>query len=331
MRGRRAITDCCTAVINPWLPCHCQALGVRHNNGRGRCLSAAIEVLSVSKSFVSGSPVLRDIHMTVDSGEMVALIGASGSGKSTLIRSIAGLIKVDRPDPHAAGEHTGHIRILGELMQQDGRISNSASRLRAHVGVIFQQFNLVPRLSVLTNVCLGLLGQIPAWRGNFSRFTGPEKLRAMQALSRVGIAEQALKRGSELSGGQQQRAAIARTLVQGAKVLIADEPIASLDPKAARRVMDILADLNRQDGITILVSLHQVEYALAYCPRTIALREGRIVYDGPSSALTPAFLTGVYGAESEELLLPGLDAANVNSAAPNGHIAPPGHGPISGW
>src|ERR1700752_1020927 len=134
-----------------------------------------------------------------------------------------------------------------------------------------------------------------------------EKRRAMHALSRVGMAEHALKRGSELSGGQQQRAAIARTLVQGAEVLIADEPIASLDPSAARRVMDILAELNRQDRITVLVSLHQVEYALAYCPRTIALREGRIVYDGPTGALTPAFLSELYGAESEELILPGFD------------------------
>jgi phosphonate transport system ATP-binding protein len=283
-------------------------------------LSAAIEVLGINKSFVSGSLVLRDIRLTIGDGEMVALIGASGSGKSTLIRSIAGLVKVDKPDRRRVGAATGRIRILNERMQEEGRISSSASRLRARVGVIFQQFNLVPRLSVLTNVCLGLLGQIPAWRGNLSRFTRSEQQRAMQALLRVGIAEQALKRGSELSGGQQQRAAIARMLVQGAKVLIADEPIASLDPKAARRVMDILAELNRQDGITVLVSLHQVEYALAYCPRTIALREGRIVYDGPSKALTPAFLSELYGAESEELLLPGLSAAPA-SPAPNGHAA----------
>ena len=139
----------------------------------------------------------------------------------------------------------------------------------------------------------------------------------MQALHRVGIAEQALKRGAELSGGQQQRAAIARTLVQGSEILIADEPIASLDPSSARRLMDILADLNRNDGITILVSLHQVEYALSYCPRTIALRDGEVVYDGPSDALTPAFLGELYGAESEQLFLPSLDQtrAGANSAA----------------
>ena len=163
-----------------------------------------------------------------------------------------------------------------------------------------------------------MLGQIPAWRGHLARFSGAEQKRAMQALARVGIAEQALKRGSELSGGQQQRAAIARTLLQGASVLIADEPIASLDPKAARRVMDILAELNRQDGITVLVSLHQVEYALSYCPRTIALRDGRIVYDGPSSALNPSFLSELYGAESEELFLPSL-AAEAKPEHTNGH------------
>jgi phosphonate transport system ATP-binding protein len=287
-------------------------------------LTAAIEVLGIGKSFQAGRPVLTDIGFTIARGEMVALIGASGSGKSTLIRAIAGLIAVDRPRSHDGrrdGSHpTSSVRILGEAMQENGRISASASRLRARVGVIFQQFNLVPRLSVITNVCLGLLGRIPRWRGSLGRFTTAEKQRAIKALDRVGIAAHALKRGSELSGGQQQRAAIARTLVQGAEVLVADEPIASLDPSAARRVMDILATLNRQDGIAVLVSLHQVEYALAYCPRTIALREGRIVYDGPSSALTPAFLGELYGAESEELILPGFNAASAGPApTTNGH------------
>ena len=258
---------------------------------------------------------------------MVALIGASGSGKSTLIRAIAGLINVDRPDRRADNRRSGRITILSQPMQEDGRITASAARLRAGIGVIFQQFNLVPRLSVLTNVCLGLLGQIPGWRGTLARFSAEEKRRAMQALARVGIAEHALKRGSVLSGGQQQRAAIARTLVQGASVLIADEPIASLDPKAARRVMDILAELNRQDKITVLVSLHQVEYALSYCPRTIALRDGRIVYDGPSSALNRAFLSDLYGAESEELVLPAsaVDTAPAlsNGSATHSELRPP--------
>jgi len=280
--------------------------------------TAAIEVVGVTKSFFAGTPVLKDIGFSVAPGEMVALIGASGSGKSTLMRAIAGLINTDNRKRRNGSSAGSFINILGEPMQEDGRICASASRLRARIGVIFQQFNLVPRLSVLTNVCLGLLGQIPAWRGVLARFKTVEQRGAMQALARVGITDHALKRGSELSGGQQQRAAIARTLVQGASVLIADEPIASLDPKSARRVMDILAELNRQDKITVLVSLHQVEYALSYCPRTIALRDGRIVYDGPSKALTPTFLSELYGAESEELFLPSL-AAEAKPSLANGH------------
>ena len=296
------------------------------SEGTAGLSAAAIEIVGVAKSFRAGTPVLKDINVTVAAGEMVALIGASGSGKSTLIRAIAGLIRVDRPDRRADREGGGRIVVLSQPIQEDGRITACAARLRASIGVIFQQFNLVPRLSVLTNVCLGLLGQIPGWRGTLARFSVEERRRAVQALARVGIAEHALKRGSELSGGQQQRAAIARTLVQGASVLIADEPIASLDPKAARRVMDILAELNRQDKITVLVSLHQVEYALSYCPRTIALRDGRIVYDGPSSALNRSFLDELYGAESQELVLPAgvVDAvpATANASATKGEPRP---------
>ena len=276
--------------------------------------SPAIEVTDVTKSFRPGEPVLRGLSMRIERGEMVALIGASGSGKSTLIRAIAGLVAIDARDGAT-------ISIQGTAMQERGRIAASAKTLRSRVGIVFQQFNMVPRLSVLTNVCLGFLGRIPAWRGTLGRFTRDEKLRAMQALHRVGIGEQALKRGSELSGGQQQRAAIARTLVQGADILIADEPIASLDPSAARRVMDILAKLNREDGTTVLVSLHQVEYALSYCPRTIALRNGQIAYDGPSSALTAEFLAELYGAESEQLFLPGLDTSHATGGArANAHV-----------
>lgn len=268
----------------------------------------AIEISQVSKRFSRGTPVLKDISLKIEPGEMVALIGASGSGKSTLIRSIAGLTTID------AG--AGAIRIFGQPMQARGRVTNEAGALRARVGVVFQQFNLVSRLPVLTNVLLGLLGQIPRWRGSLGRFTHGERQRAMHALERVDIAEHALRRGSELSGGQQQRAAIARTLLQGADVLLADEPIASLDPSSARRVMDILCELNRSEGITVLTSLHQVEYALHYCPRTIALRGGEIVYDGPSSSLTVDFLGELYGAESKELFLPGLDETRESDKRP---------------
>jgi phosphonate transport system ATP-binding protein len=193
------------------------------------------------------------------------------------------------------------------------------------VGVIFQQFNLVPRLSVLTNVCLGLLGRVPFLQGTIGRFSEADKRRAMQALERVGIAEHALKRGCELSGGQQQRAAIARALVQGAELVIADEPIASLDPNSARRVMDILADMNRRDRITVLVSLHQVEFALRYCPRTIALRSGEVVFDGPSRELTPALLNAIYAAESDDFFLHAPEPANAakEAAPPASPVASP--------
>jgi phosphonate transport system ATP-binding protein len=259
-----------------------------------------VDVRGVSKRFGRGAPVLDDVSLFIKRGEMVALIGASGSGKSTLIRSIAGLLPIDRG---AGGEiERNTIRLFEKPMQRNGRIDGGAREMRSRTGVIFQQFNLVPRLTVLTNVCLGRLGRTAAWRGTLGRFTMEEQMQAMRALDRVGMAEHALKRGCDLSGGQQQRAAIARTLVQGAELLIADEPIASLDPASARRVMDILADMNRHDGITVLVSLHQVEYALKYCPRTIALKAGKIVYDGASTALTPAELATLYGAECDDVM-----------------------------
>jgi phosphonate transport system ATP-binding protein len=258
-----------------------------------------VQAHHVSKTF-AGVRVLNRVSLSIARGEMVGLIGASGSGKSTLIRSIAGLTAIDRPDA-GQGEQPSEIHLFSQPMQQRGRISRAAKMLRARMGVVFQQFNLVPRLSVLTNVCLGQLGRMPLLQASLGQFSREEKIRAMRALARVGIAEHALKRGCDLSGGQQQRAAIARTLMQGAEFIVADEPIASLDPRSARRVMDILADLNRQDGITVLVSLHQVEYAMRYCQRTIALKAGEVVYDGPSSALTPSFLASIYGAESDEL------------------------------
>jgi phosphonate transport system ATP-binding protein len=282
------------------------------SDGAAGMSEAVVEVRRVSKSFERRRRVLRDVSFSLRRGEMIALIGASGSGKSTLVRAIAGLVPIDKSATgDDLGAATGEIVLFGEPMQRRGRITRAAKRLRGRVGVVFQQFNLVPRLSVLTNVCLGLLGQMSFFHGTIGRFTAVDKRRAMQALVRVGIADHALKRGAELSGGQQQRAAIARTLVQRAELLIADEPIASLDPGAARRVMDILADLNRSDRITVLVSLHQVEYALRYCPRTIALRSGAVVYDGPSSELTPALLTSIYGADNEELFLSSPEPAGA--------------------
>jgi phosphonate transport system ATP-binding protein len=258
----------------------------------------AIEVVDLSKTFVSGRRALDGISLSVAAGEMVALIGASGSGKSTLLRHIAGLAVGDRATRGAARTAGGgSISVMGAPVQRAGRLARQIRRRRAGIGFVFQQFNLVDRLSVLTNVMTGGLGRMPIWRSLVRWFVRIEQDAGLRALARVGIPECAWQRASTLSGGQQQRAAIARTLVQRAAVVLADEPIASLDPESARRVMEILRTINREDGITVVVSLHQVDYAMRFCPRVVALRAGRVVFDGPSTALNQSLLREIYGAE----------------------------------
>jgi len=252
----------------------------------------AIKISNLSKTFNKKNRALQDINLEFAEGEMVALIGASGSGKSTLLRHIGGLVSGD----------CGEITVLGATMQSGGRITRRAREVRARVSVIFQQFNLVSRLSVMTNVLTGFLGQISGLRGTFGLFSREERQAALGALSRVGIAQTATQRASTLSGGQQQRAAIARALVQGSEIILADEPIASLDPASSKRVMETLLDINQSDGKTVIVSLHQVDYAVRYCPRTVALRGGEVVFDGPSASLNSDMLRDLYGAECDELL-----------------------------
>jgi phosphonate transport system ATP-binding protein len=254
-------------------------------------MAFAVHVQQLTKTFGKARPALSDVSLEIHAGEMVALIGASGSGKSTLLRHIAGL---------TAGDGSGGtIVVNGSRIQQDGRIAGDVRRQRRAIGVIFQQFNLVERLPLITNVLVGTLGRVPLWRSLFRRFTREEKRAAMEALHRVGMADRAAQRASTLSGGQQQRAAIARALVQQAKVILADEPIASLDPESSRRVMEILSRINREDGRTVIVTLHQVEFALRYCSRVVALKDGQIAYDGPSTAVTPGLLRDLYGADAE--------------------------------
>lgn len=252
-------------------------------------MSAVIRVENLNKTF-GRKQALFDLALSVEPGEMVALIGASGSGKSTLLRHVAGLACCDR----TAG---GNVQVLGRQVQADGKLNGEVRRLRADIGYIFQQFNLVGRLSVLQNVLLGCLGRMPRWRGSLGLFNAEEKQRALHALARVGLADLAQQRASTLSGGQQQRVAIARALCQRAKVILADEPIASLDPESARKVMQILADINREDGTTLVVTLHQVDYAMRYCRRAVALKAGRIHYDGAAAELHTNFLNDLYGAE----------------------------------
>ncbi len=257
-------------------------------------MTPAVRIKGLRKTFANGHVALDGVDLDVLPGEMVAVIGASGSGKSTLLRHIAGLTPGDRG--------ASFIEVNGETVQRDGRLASDIRRIRAGIGFVFQQFNLVGRLPVIVNVLAGTLHRAPLWRSIVRWFQDHEIDAGIEALRRVGIADFATRRASTLSGGQQQRAAIARALVQRAKLVLADEPIASLDPESSRKVMEILATINRIDGCTVLVSLHQVNVAMKYCPRTVALHKGRVVYDGPSAALTPALLRELYGADADDIL-----------------------------
>ena len=257
----------------------------------------ALHVECASKTFNGSRRALQGVSLTVQPGERVALIGASGSGKSTLLRALCGLETLDA--------NAGRVHVFGRPLQAGGRLAPDIRAQRRQVGIIFQQFNLVGRLPVLTNVLTGLAAELPLWRAALNRFTLQERARALDALHAMGLAEQAFQRASTLSGGQQQRAAIARTLVQGARLLLADEPVASLDPESTRRVMELLLALNREQGLTLLVSLHHVGLAQRYCERAVALRDGALVFDGPAAALTPAFLRDLDGTAVHELLLDG--------------------------
>lgn len=270
-------------------------------------MESAIQISGLSKTFDNGRKALQQIELTIAPGEMVALIGASGSGKSTLLRHMAGLMASD-------ADGNGLIEIHGRTVQRNGKIAADIRSVRSGVGFVFQQFNLVGRLPVIINVLAGTLHQVPLWRSLLRWFTPAEKARGLEALRRVGIAECCAQRASTLSGGQQQRAAIARAMVQGARVVLADEPIASLDPESSRKVMDILARVNREDKCTVVVSLHQVNVAIKYCARTIALHQGKVVYDGPSAGLTPPVLRELYGAEADEILALGDHISSLDDA-----------------
>ncbi len=254
----------------------------------------AIQVTDLQKSY-TGTRVLKGIDLEIGQGEMVALIGSSGSGKSTLMRHLTALTLADRSG-------ASEVRVLGRQIQRHGRAAGDIRRSRALIGNVFQQFNLVNRLSVLTNVLIGGLSRIPTWRSLLGWFTEQEKREALQALQQVGLAEYALKRASDLSGGQQQRVAIARALMQKAQLILADEPIASLDPESSRLVMETLQQINRDLGITVVVTLHQVDYAQKFCPRAIALREGEIFFDGATRELSGELLTQLYGKQVREAL-----------------------------
>lgn len=237
-------------------------------------MQTIIRVEKLAKTF-NQHQALHAVDLNIHHGEMVALLGPSGSGKSTLLRHLSGLITGDK----SAGSH---IELLGRTVQREGRPPAISAKAAPTPATSSNNSTLVNRLSVLENVLIGALGSTPFWRTCFSYFTREQKQRALQALTRVGMVHFAHQRVSTLSGGQQQRVAIARALMQQAKVILADEPIASLDPESARIVMDTLRDINQNDGITVVVTLHQVDYALRYCERIVALRQGHVFYDGSS-------------------------------------------------
>lgn len=251
-----------------------------------------LRVVNLTKVYANGTVALKNVNFEVQDGEFLAVIGLSGSGKSTLLRCINRLI-----DPTE-----------GEIWLDDINVTalkgGELRMLRRRIGMIFQQFNLVKRSSVITNVLTGRLGYTPPAWSIANRFSKADYQRAMDALARVGIQEKARIRADQLSGGQQQRVGIARALMQDPHLILADEPVASLDPVLAHSIMGYLEELNRNDGRTIICSLHYLDLVQRYSDRVIGLRAGQIVYEGNREQirqLTDAEFAEIYGEEAQRL------------------------------
>lgn len=231
---------------------------------------------------------LQDVSLTISEGEFIGVIGRSGAGKSTLLRLINRLIEPS----------SGRILFGDEdVLAKRGR---ALQDWRRRAAMIFQQFALIDRLSVLDNVLVGRVATVPRWRSWTLAWPLADRVLAIEALDRLDMTDHALKRADQLSGGQQQRVAIARALVQAPRLILADEPVASLDPRSTRAVMDSLARINREDGLTVLCNLHHIDLAREYCRRIIGIHAGRVVFDGPVEALDAAAIALIYGQDSEE-------------------------------
>ena len=237
----------------------------------------------VSKVYPNGTVGLDDVNLTIQGGEFVAIIGRSGAGKSTLLRA------VNRMHPITAGKLTVNGTDVSGLS------GKSLRRFRRGIGMVFQSFNLVTRTTVIRNVLSACVPDMPFWRVLLGTFRKADKLKALECLEKVGILDKAYMRADQLSGGQQQRVALARTLAQDPGIILADEPVAALDPVTARQVMQDFVRVNREMGITILLNIHHVELALEYADRVIGIRAGKIVYDGPSSQVDQGVLDAIYG------------------------------------
>lgn len=252
-----------------------------------------LEIKNLHKSYGAGAEVLRGIDLRVEQGEFVGIIGLSGSGKSTLLRCINRLIVASSgeiliPRAIAGSNANGATADVLKLKTRELRL------LRRKVGMVFQQFNIIKRLSVIENVLSGRLGYQPRLRSALRLFSQDEKRRALTNLKRVGLLDHAYKRADQLSGGEQQRVAIARTLMQEPVIILADEPVSSLDPRLSRVILDILKRVCREDGITALVSLHTLELTREYADRVIGLRWGQVVFDGATQDLTDGIVESVY-------------------------------------
>jgi len=255
-----------------------------------------LEIKGLTRRFGDFTAV-NDVTLSIPAGQIVGVIGRSGAGKSTLLRMINRL-----QDPSE-----GQILFEGRDVT---RLRGHALRAwRSECAMVFQQFNLVPRLDVLTNVLVGRLHHAPRWRSLLRLWTVEDRAVALSALEQFDMGTLAAQRAESLSGGQQQRVAIARALVQEPRLILADEPVASLDPRNALLVMDALAEIHRRYGITVLVNLHSLDLARGYCQRLVGLAAGRVVFDGPPEALTDAAAQELYGIEAAEAVGPAVPSS----------------------
>lgn len=250
-----------------------------------------IEFNNVSKTYPGGFTALKDINLKIEEGEFIAIIGRSGAGKSTLIRTINKMIEINQ----------GKLIVNG--IDVESVKGADLRRFRRTIGMIFQQFNLVDRTTVMNNVLAGFVPDLNIFQKLFGVYPKEDKIKALEALRQVDILDKAYNRADQLSGGQQQRVALARTLAQSPSIILADEPVASLDPVTAKQVMDYFKKINEENNIAILINIHHVELALDYAKRVIGIKDGVIVYDGPASEVDGNVLKTIYGEQLEEISL----------------------------
>ena len=240
---------------------------------------------NVNKVYPNGLHALKNINLEIQQGEFVAIIGLSGAGKSTLLRT------VNRMHDITDGVLTVNGQEVNNLKGKELR------KFRRGIGMVFQSFNLVTRTSVIKNVLTSRVPDMPLWKSIIGLYSNEDKVIALEALDKVGILDKAYVRADQLSGGQQQRVALARTLAQNPEIILADEPVAALDPVTAAQVMDDSKKINKELNMSVLINIHHVDLALKYADRVIGIKAGEIVYDGPSSEVTNDVLTQIYGRE----------------------------------